>query len=254
MKDVKLWFYAVRGQQMGPVPREEIERLFGVGGIDPSTLVWTEGMKDWEPAGHCFPGLPQIRPPALGSSQHAATGSAGAGWGGARGVESHLGPDGLYVNAPARTFGQAISVCLGRYFQFSGRASRSEYWYFVLFSMLATMAASLIDSVVFYVPSWEEYGPVGTLVWWGLLVPSLAVTWRRLHDTNRSGWWVGGLFIILPMAFLIMPLFFPALFMTDSEAWIGFWLIVPVLAFIVYMIILFVFVCTRGELQPNRYG
>jgi uncharacterized membrane protein YhaH (DUF805 family) len=61
-----------------------------------------------------------------------------------------VGPDGLYRGAPARSFGEAISVCFNKYATFSGRASRSEFWYFVLFCFLLGLAASLVDMVIFW--------------------------------------------------------------------------------------------------------
>lgn len=74
-------------------------------------------------------------------------------------------------------FGQAISRCLSNYATFSGRASRSEFWWFVLFQILASIAASMVSELL--------YGLVGL----GLLLPALAAGSRRLHDIGKSGWW-----------------------------------------------------------------
>ena len=74
-------------------------------------------------------------------------------------------------------FGQAISVCLSKYATFTGRASRSEFWWFVLFQILVSLAAGMLGNVV------------GGLVNLALLLPSLAVGARRLHDIGKSGWW-----------------------------------------------------------------
>lgn len=78
---------------------------------------------------------------------------------------------------------------LKKYAVFSGRAQRSEYWFFVLFNFLISIALFLIDSVV----GPMTYGGVGLLhAVYALvvLIPSLAVLVRRLHDTGRSGWWI----------------------------------------------------------------
>ncbi|RTL21703.1 MAG: DUF805 domain-containing protein [Burkholderiales bacterium] len=75
------------------------------------------------------------------------------------------------------TFQESIRVCFNKYADFSGRASRSEYWWFFLFSILASLVAGAIG----YVAS--------TIVFLGLLLPSLAAATRRLHDTGKSGWW-----------------------------------------------------------------
>lgn len=75
------------------------------------------------------------------------------------------------------TFQDSIRTCFSKYADFSGRASRSEYWWFFLFVFIACLVATMISTVVYYV------------VALGLVVPSLAAGARRLHDTGRSGWW-----------------------------------------------------------------
>ena len=74
-------------------------------------------------------------------------------------------------------FGQAIASCLSKYATFSGRASRPEFWWFFLFQILVSIAASMLGDVV------------GGLVSLALLLPALAVGTRRLHDIGKSGWW-----------------------------------------------------------------
>ena len=91
------------------------------------------------------------------------------------------------------TFGDAIKTCFKKYFDFSGRASRSEYWFWVLFTFLVGLAGLALD-VAF---DWgrapiEGTGPLATLASVGTFIPTLAVSVRRLHDTNRSAWWLGG--------------------------------------------------------------
>ena len=74
-------------------------------------------------------------------------------------------------------FGQAISTCFAKYATFSGRASRPEFWWFFLFQILVSIAASLLGDVV------------AGLVSLAMLLPALAVGARRLHDIGKSGWW-----------------------------------------------------------------
>jgi uncharacterized membrane protein YhaH (DUF805 family) len=75
-------------------------------------------------------------------------------------------------------FVEAVRTCLLRKFwDFGGRASRAEYWWFVLFNVLVTIPFALLGPLLF----------VAGIV---LLLPQLAVGVRRLHDTNRSGWWL----------------------------------------------------------------
>jgi len=73
-------------------------------------------------------------------------------------------------------FGQAIKTCFNKYATFTGRAGRSEFWWFVLFNLLATGAASIVGQ------------RLESLVSLALLLPSLAVGARRLHDIGKSGW------------------------------------------------------------------
>lgn len=74
-------------------------------------------------------------------------------------------------------FGQAISSCLSKYATFTGRASRPEFWWFFLFQVLVSLAASMLGDVV------------AGLVSLGLLLPALGAGTRRLHDIGKSGWW-----------------------------------------------------------------
>ena len=75
------------------------------------------------------------------------------------------------------------------YGNFTGRASRSEYWFFFLFVWIFDMITTSADTIIFGTPV-AEWGPlfwIGTLV---LMVPLLSIEVRRLHDTGRSGWWI----------------------------------------------------------------
>ncbi|HEV6967820.1 MULTISPECIES: DUF805 domain-containing protein [Roseateles] len=75
------------------------------------------------------------------------------------------------------TFQESIQICFKKYADFSGRASRSEYWWFFLFILLGSAALSYVSHAL------SGVFAIGTLL------PSLAAATRRLHDTGRSGWW-----------------------------------------------------------------
>lgn len=90
------------------------------------------------------------------------------------------------------TFQESIKICLAKYADFSGRASRSEYWWFVLFILLVSMAASVIS------PKLSALFSLATLL------PSIAAATRRLHDTNRTGWWQ--LLVLVPLVGFIVLL------------------------------------------------
>ena len=112
-------------------------------------------------------------------------------------------------------FAEAISSVLKNYATFSGRAPRSEYWYWAFFILIVSVVAMAIDLMVF-----PESGlnPIGTIVSLGLLLPNISVAVRRLHDIGRTGWW----FLI---AFTIIGI-----------------------------VLLLVWACTKGTTGPNGYG
>ncbi|MBL1073326.1 DUF805 domain-containing protein [Nocardia sp. 2] len=118
-------------------------------------------------------------------------------------------------------FGEAIKSVLSQYANFNGRARRSELWWWVLGFFLVYFATAILAGLLSAIH--ESLGIVGMLLYavvlLGGLVPNLAVTVRRLHDTDKSGW-----FILL-----------------------GF---IP----LVGGIILLVFYCMEGTPGPNQYG
>lgn len=79
---------------------------------------------------------------------------------------------------------------LKKYAVFSGRAQRAEYWYFILFNLLVLIGLVLVDSTTGSFSGDMGMGLLSGLYYLGVLVPSVAVTVRRLHDTSRSGWWL----------------------------------------------------------------
>ena len=85
-------------------------------------------------------------------------------------------------------FLSAIKACFGKYATFSGRARRSEYWWFVVLNFIL------------------GFIPIVNFIW-GLivLIPTLAVGVRRLHDTGRSGWWL--LLTLVPIANFVLIYF-----------------------------------------------
>jgi uncharacterized membrane protein YhaH (DUF805 family) len=113
------------------------------------------------------------------------------------------------------TFSEAISSGFRNYVGFSGRASRSEFWYWILFTFLVGIVTTIIDLGVLS-SKVEPFSSIWSLV---TFLPSLAMGIRRLHDTDRSGWW---------------------------------WLIslIPLIG----IIVLIVFWCSEGTRGSNRFG
>ena len=85
-------------------------------------------------------------------------------------------------------FTQAITTCMGKYGTFSGRASRSEYWWFYLFVVMISWG-SIIVSGAMYSPDDLMFEILPNLVSLIFIVPGIAAGSRRLHDIGKSGWW-----------------------------------------------------------------
>jgi|SRR5690242_3613680 uncharacterized membrane protein YhaH (DUF805 family) len=105
------------------------------------------------------------------------------------------------------SFQDAVRTCLQqKYVDFSGRARRSEYWFFVLFYVIVRFVANIIDSIIGTRGFAGGNGLLGVLVGLALLLPGLSVGVRRLHDTGRSGWWI--LIALIPLVGVIVLLVF----------------------------------------------
>jgi uncharacterized membrane protein YhaH (DUF805 family) len=127
------------------------------------------------------------------------------------------------IFAPQRRVNFCIAIRLGfqNCFDFKGRSTRSEYWWWVLFAVLGNVLLTIVDTVV---------STVGVQAWTGLLsnlfslvifVPGLALGARRLHDINRTGWW--------------------------QLMWLAFFIFIPIL-------ILMCWAIRQGQEGLNRYG
>ena len=88
-------------------------------------------------------------------------------------------------------FEESVEHVFSNYFNAKGRASRSEYWWWYLFTILASIAVSLLGVIFDYFTGIEF---ISTILTWGfsllILLPSICVRIRRYHDINRSGWWI----------------------------------------------------------------
>jgi uncharacterized membrane protein YhaH (DUF805 family) len=109
------------------------------------------------------------------------------------------------------SFGEAVSRFYGNYANFSGRASRSEYWFAALYSAVVTVP---LEVLAYSTGSVDPYTGIAqpNVMWMGLFglwflvnfIPSLAVAWRRLHDVNKSGGYYFIVFIPLIGAILLL--------------------------------------------------
>ncbi len=102
------------------------------------------------------------------------------------------------------TFTEAVSSVFSKYATFEGRARRSEYWFFVLFSLIVATVLSVGSVLTQRSPfNWVFSGASG-LFSLAILIPSLAVAWRRLHDIGKSGAWYFIVFIPLIGSILLL--------------------------------------------------
>jgi uncharacterized membrane protein YhaH (DUF805 family) len=101
------------------------------------------------------------------------------------------------------SFQDAVRTCLTqKYADFNGRARRSEFWYFILFTVIVRVVTQIIDGILGTRDDFSGAGVVTGLVSLALLIPTLAVGARRLHDTDRSGWLQ--FLLIIPLIGLII--------------------------------------------------
>ena len=139
---------------------------------------------------------------------------------------------------------------LKKYASFSGRARRKEYWWFQLFLILATLLAFCVDVMLNGLDEMiaGATGYAGALVSLALFLPGLAVAVRRLHDTDRRGWW------------LLMP-GIPAVILGGAAGatavgveGAGKWLAAGGLLLGIVSVLLIVWYCSRGTIGENRFG
>ena len=96
---------------------------------------------------------------------------------------------------------------LKQYAVFSGRARRKEYWFFILFNVLVAVVLTVVDLSLGTIQQETGTGLLGSLYGLAVLLPTIGVSIRRLHDTDRSGWWLllslipvlGGLILLVFM-------------------------------------------------------
>lgn len=94
------------------------------------------------------------------------------------------------------TFTESVKTCFSKYVGFSGRATRSEYWWFFLFVAIMSAVMGIADTVIFG-PAAEgdiSNGLLASLFNLAILAPMMAVGWRRMHDAGKPGW-----YLLLPM-------------------------------------------------------
>jgi len=100
-------------------------------------------------------------------------------------------------------FFEAVSSGFHNYVNFSGRAVRSEYWYWTLFATVVVAVLGAIDQLLYPGARIGTFSIVDMIISLALVLPSIAVSVRRLHDIDRTGWWVLLGFTIIGVLLLI---------------------------------------------------
>lgn len=165
---------------------------------DPSRMRWYDGSAwtdNWRSK------TPPPPPPSPGSAASPSGDSV---------ASASAPPDGVanWSPPPARTFGEAVRHCFKNYATFAGRASRSEFWWFALFLVIASIAPAVIDLIAAYTfisdnayfALADAMDFLSLAVTLGTFLPSLAVSVRRAHDVGHSGW-----FVLIPVYNVIYP-------------------------------------------------
>ncbi len=100
----------------------------------------------------------------------------------------------------------AIQAFTSKYGKFSGRARRMEFWLFQLFYFIFFVIAQILDSSFDLAHAETGIGPITGIFWLATLIPAISVSVRRLHDTDKMGWWY--LLILVPLLGAIILIVF----------------------------------------------
>jgi len=249
------YYIAKNKQRFGPFPEEQLLQ----NGLTPNTLVWCKGMKKWTKARE----VPELAPYVeswISQQEAQSQQSQQSQYGFDPNTQFQYNQNYYVGKVPRLSFEESISSCFHNFANFKGRARRSEFWWFTLFTFLL----GLIPFI----------GNIASLV---CLIPHLAVSTRRLHDTGRSGWWLVaaciGSVILMSTSFLLFFIFIisgPSSFTDiDDDALIDmmsnyastsmpslYLIILIALSFIIMIlyIMLLLFYCTDSDKNENKYG
>ena len=171
---------------------------------------------------------------------------------------------------PMMTIQESVKTCLRKYADFNGRATRAEYWWWVLATVLASFAIGAVDGFINAFAGPYAFSPFSAIFGLAVLLPDLAVTCRRLHDIGKTGWWqllwfaIAGAGWLIFVAGLIITLisvfsggwdsdFFDRLDFTDFvPAIVTF--VIAVLVSLAVLIWALVWLVRQGQPGSNKYG
>jgi uncharacterized membrane protein YhaH (DUF805 family) len=152
------------------------------------------------------------------------------------------------------------------YANFKGRASRSDYWYFILFNAIFAIVASYLDKALgfsFVTPKADPsglqpamaYGYIYVIYTLAVFIPGLSLTVRRLHDVGKSGWWyVGFMVYMVLVAVVLMATLLGAGINGGIPSSFPVTALVAILTIVAAGIWFFILMCTKGHPGENKWG
>lgn len=164
---------------------------------------------------------------------------------------------------PMMTFVDAVKQCLRKYGDFSGRATRAEFWWWQVFGWIGGLIFGSIDSSIRSFAGGDSYAfsPLGSIFGLAILLPGLAVQARRLHDIGKTGWWIL-VWVAIALLGLIPLTVGGVIFIVE---WAGggepgsaipllVGGLVTLLAFLILAVWVIMWMVRQGQDGPNQYG
>ena len=173
---------------------------------------------------------------------------------------------------PMMTLQESVKTCIRKYADFSGRATRAEYWWWLLATLIVSFGVGALDGFIAYLAGSYGFSPLSTIFGLAVLLPDLAVTCRRLHDIGKSGWWqlawliigvLGAIPLIVGVIVFVVSGFYGSGDWWSGAEWqvetgglvalmVG--IIVSLLVWLALVIWWIVWLSRQGQTGPNRYG
>lgn len=143
-----------------------------------------------------------------------------------------------------------IECITKKYARFSGRASRQEYWYFILYAAIISTVIITAENI-FHITFFDlPFGILFSLFAAYIVLPKLSVLTRRLHDIGKSGWWL----FITYLIFVILALGIQIFFTRYNNGKCGWWCFSVFIILLIEIIILIIYACINSETGENKYG
>ena len=169
-----------------------------------------------------------------------------------------------YQAGPSMTFIEAVRECFRKYGDFSGRSPRPEYWWWIVAYVIAGSILATIDAFIVSLLDQEDaFSPLYLVFVLAVVLPSLAVTSRRLHDIGKSGWWLLVWIVVTSIGWIPFALGAASLALGLLDEWSGTsveWIPLILGGFLTFVVQVSVFVwmvlwlARQGDAGPNSYG